>query len=65
MVAVEFGEHRGVDGSYTAQAGCAGAVTKAAQRRNMILLTAGKLLTHMANCLACTSRKIGLHSTPF
>ena len=41
MVAVEFGEQRGVDGSYTAKAGCAGAVTKAAQKRNMILLTAG------------------------
>ena len=42
MVAVEFGEQRGVDGSYTAKPGCATAVTKAAQRRNMILLTAGK-----------------------
>ena len=42
MVAVEFGEQRGVDGSYTAKAGCAAAVTKAAQKRNMILLTAGK-----------------------
>lgn len=41
MVAVEFGEQRGVDGSYTAKAGCATAVTKAAQKRNMILLTAG------------------------
>jgi len=41
MVAVEFGEQRGVDGSYTAKPGCATAVTKAAQRRNMILLTAG------------------------
>ena len=43
MVAVEFGEQRGVDGSYTAKAGCAAAVTKAAQKRNMILLTAGKV----------------------
>lgn len=42
MVAVEFGEQRGVDGSFSAKAGCATAVTKAAQRRNMILLTAGK-----------------------
>ena len=42
MVAIEFGEQRGVDGSYTAKAGCAAAVTKAAQKRNMILLTAGK-----------------------
>lgn len=42
MVAVEFGEQRGVDGSYTAKPGCATAVTKAAQRRNMILLTAGE-----------------------
>ena len=41
MVAVEFGEQRSVDGSYTAKAGCAAAVTKAAQKRNMILLTAG------------------------
>ena len=41
MVAVEFGEQRGVDGSYTAKAGCATAVTKAAQKRKMILLTAG------------------------
>jgi 4-aminobutyrate aminotransferase-like enzyme len=43
MVAVEFGEQRSVDGSYTAKAGCAAAVTKAAQKRNMILLTAGQL----------------------
>lgn len=43
MVALEFGEHRGVDGSYTAKAGCATAVMKAAQKRNMILLTAGEL----------------------
>lgn len=42
MVAVEFGEQRSVDGSYTAKAGCAAAVTKAAQKRNMILLTAGQ-----------------------
>ena len=44
MIAVEFGEQRSVDGSYTAKAGCAAAVTKAAQKRNMILLTAGKLV---------------------
>ncbi len=43
MVAVEFGEQRSVDGSYTAKAGCAAEVTKAAQKRNMILLTAGQL----------------------
>ena len=43
MVAVEFGEQRSVDGSYTAKSGCAAAVTKAAQKRNMILLTAGQL----------------------
>ncbi len=43
MVAVEFGEQRSVDGSYTAKPGCAAAVTKAAQKRNMILLTAGQL----------------------
>jgi len=65
MVAVEFGEQRSVDGSYTAKAGCAAAVTKAAQKRNMILLTAGQLppsLTVMLDvfavlscaCLGCT-----------
>lgn len=43
MVAVEFGEQRSVDGSFTAKAGCAAAVTKAAQKRNMILLTAGEI----------------------
>ena len=48
MVAIEFGEQRGVDGSYTAKAGCAAAVTKAAQKRNMILLTAGK--TFLSYC---------------
>lgn len=58
MVAVEFGEQRGVDGSYTAKPGCAAAVTKAAQRRNMILLTAGMnrlcvALLHWACPRAC------------
>ena len=55
MVAVEFGEQRSVDGSYTAKAGCAAAVTKAAQKRNMILLTAGQpplSLTVMSDALA-------------
>lgn len=56
MVAVEFGEQRGVDGSYTAKAGCAAAVTKAAQRRNMILLTAGKAdATHAMFHVFCCS----------
>lgn len=55
MVAIEFGEQRGVDGSYTAKAGCAAAVTKAAQKRNMILLTAGKAaVTHaISHVLGC------------
>lgn len=49
MVAVEFGEQRGVDGSYTAKTGCASAVTKAAQKQNMLLLTAGKA-GNLCNC---------------
>lgn len=54
MVAIEFGEQRGVDGSYTAKAGCAAAVTKAAQKRNMILLTAGKAdVTHAISHVLC------------
>ena len=64
MVAVEFGEQRSVDGSYTAKAGCAAAVTKAAQKRNMILLTAGQFplsiivmsdvfAEHSRACLGC------------
>lgn len=59
MVAVEFGEQRSVDGSYTAKPGCAAAVTKAAQKRNMILLTAGQLplsLVAMSNVFAGPSR---------
>ena len=59
MVAVEFGEQRGVDGSYTAKAGCAAAVTKAAQKRNMILLTAGKPdMNWVSNCSACVSQQL-------
>lgn len=59
MVAVEFGEQRGVDGSYTAKAGCAAAVTKAAQKRNMILLTAGKAdMNGVSNCSACVSQQL-------
>ena len=41
MCAVEFGGH---DGSMTASPGVAAAVTKAAGKRNMLLLTAGTLL---------------------
>lgn len=60
MVAVEFGEQRGVDGRYTAKAGCATAVTKAALKRNMIILTAGKPLPYLKPSksrseLACAS----------
>ena len=57
MVAVEFGEHRGVDGSYTAKAGCAAAVTKAAQKRNMILLTAGDCSRSMFNICSNSAQK--------
>lgn len=59
MVAVEFGEQRGVDGSYTAKAGCAAAVTKAAQKRNMILLTAGEVEMHMLCCLVYQLQCVG------
>ena len=41
MCAVEFGGH---DGSMTASPGVAAALTKAAGKRNMLLLTAGKPL---------------------
>ena len=42
MVAAEFGSP---DGGLVAQAGTASAVTKAAGRRNMLLLSAGALKT--------------------
>lgn len=42
MVAVEFG---GLDGSLTAQPGIASTVTKAAGKRNMLLLSAGKAVS--------------------
>ena len=58
MVAVEFGEQRGVDGSYTAKAGCAAAVTKAAQKRNMILLTAGKVDIMIYTMIEMTCRLV-------
>ena len=45
MCAVEFGGH---DGSLTASPGVAAAVTKAAGKRNMLLLTAGTLLPKCA-----------------
>lgn len=46
MVAVEFG---GSDGSLVAKTGTASAVTKAAGRHNMLLLSAGSYLT--VHCL--------------
>ena len=48
MCAVEFGGH---DGSLTASPGVAAAVTKAAGKRNMLLLTAGTLLSKPLSCM--------------
>jgi 4-aminobutyrate aminotransferase-like enzyme len=45
MVAVEFG---GEDGGLLAKTGVASAVTKAAGRRNMLLLSAGTLISLLA-----------------
>ena len=49
MCAVEFGGH---DGSMSASPGVAAAVTKAAGKRNMLLLTAGTLLSYLLRILS-------------
>ena len=53
MCAVEFGGH---DGGLSASPGIAAAITKAAGKRNMLLLVAGVGL-NMLKCAACATFK--------